>query len=105
MGNSRFKILLLFLLYFFSAMSLLLVIMAPESKYEWMIEIGPSVSISELPEDPDADIRVLLFCVPAIVFSLLNFALSKWVFKNKHTRGLSILAGVLMLLMVAIKIL
>lgn len=41
------------------AITLLLVIMAPENKYEWMI--GSSVSISELPEDPDADIRVLFF--------------------------------------------
>ena len=105
MGNRRFGALLLFLLYFLSAMSLLLVLMAPENKYEWMIEMDPSISRSQLPEDPDANIRVLLFSVPAIVFSLLNFALSKWVFKNRNIRGLSMLSGILMLLIVAIKIL
>ena len=96
---------ILFLFYVLWAMALLLAMTAPENKYEWMIEVDPSISRSKLPEDPDADIGVLLFCLPAIVFSLLNFTLSKWVFENRNIGVLSVLAGLLMLLTVTIKIL
>ena len=67
----------LFLFYVLWAIALLLAMIAPENKYEWMIEVEHYVSRSNLPEDPDADTRTFLFCVPAIAFALMNFALSK----------------------------
>ncbi|ARO87984.3 hypothetical protein EBAPG3_009505 [Nitrosospira lacus] len=100
-----FGITALCLFYVLGTMALVLMITAPENKYEWMIEADPSISRSGLPEDLDADMRTFLLCMPAVIFSLMNFILSKWVFKNRKARNLSMLIGVFTLLSVAVKVL
>lgn len=74
----------LVMIYFFSLLFLIIFIIVPENKYEWMLGEHSSVgAYGNLPIDPDTNIRMAIFSAPVILLAVLNLVFGFVLFKFK----------------------
>ena len=79
--------------------------MIPKNEYEWMLdEPGFNLLYEDLPEDPDADMKMVIFSAPVIILAILNIAYGFSALQLKG-RILLLIYSTILLFLVSIKLL
>ena len=99
------KWVLALLICFLSFIFLIIFLMIPKNEYEWMLdEPGFNLSYEDLPEDPDAGMRMAIFSTPVIILAILNLTYG-FIALQRKGRILLLIYSTILLFLVSTKLL